>query len=139
MADPDNSLSRDRRIYGPVYRSLREPVLSRDGNRCRTCNEDGTKYGLQTHHRYYPRDDAGNTMDHLTTLCTQCHDVITDHQRRERDEGSRGTTREEQETRDQRPLVMKTPSIEVVVEERPRSTARPQIKQSIRVDILEES
>ena len=70
----------DDYLRSGAWRALREQVFARDGGRCVLCNhaED-----LEVHHRTYERLGKENLND-LTTLCRQCHDVVTDHQRRQR-------------------------------------------------------
>jgi hypothetical protein len=65
--------------YASTYwRTIRQQCLTRDNHRCRLCNSSEQ---LEAHHRTYER--AGQEqLEDLTTLCKQCHDVVTDHQRR---------------------------------------------------------
>ncbi len=55
--------------------------LAASGGRCRTCNGAAPEVQLQVHHRTYARLGAELVGD-LTTLCTECHRVITDLLRR---------------------------------------------------------
>jgi 5-methylcytosine-specific restriction endonuclease McrA len=57
--------------------------LAASGGRCRTCNEAAPNVELQVHHRTYARLGAEVVGD-LTTLCVECHRVITDLIRRRR-------------------------------------------------------
>ena len=67
--------------YASAYwRAIREQCLARDGYRCRLCNSPDD---LQAHHRTYERKGKED-LDDLTTLCQPCHDLVTDHQRRQR-------------------------------------------------------
>lgn len=51
--------------------------------RCRLCNGDGTGRAIEVHHRTYARLGNEQPAD-LTTLCSGCHRVVTDHLRRAR-------------------------------------------------------
>ena len=55
--------------------------LAASGGRCRTCNRPAPEVELQVHHRTYARLGAELVGD-LTTLCVECHRVITDLVRR---------------------------------------------------------
>ncbi len=55
--------------------------LAASGGRCRTCNRGAAEVELQVHHRTYARLGAELVGD-LTTLCVECHRVITDLLRR---------------------------------------------------------
>ncbi len=55
--------------------------LAASGGRCRTCNRAAAEVELQVHHRTYARLGAELVGD-LTTLCVECHRVITDLLRR---------------------------------------------------------
>jgi 5-methylcytosine-specific restriction endonuclease McrA len=57
--------------------------LEAAGHRCRTCNAPAAEIVLHVHHRTYARFGAEAAGD-LTTLCSECHPVITDHLRRRR-------------------------------------------------------
>jgi hypothetical protein len=57
--------------------------LAASGGRCRTCNNAAPEFQLQVHHRTYARLGAEVVGD-LTTLCVECHLVITDVIRRRR-------------------------------------------------------
>lgn len=73
---PDN----DPHYSSSYWRAIREQCLARDDYRCRLCNSPDA---LQAHHRTYERFGKEELND-LTTLCESCHDVVTDHQRRQR-------------------------------------------------------
>lgn len=45
-------------------------------NRCRLCNASSSEAVLHVHHRTYERFGAEWATD-LTTLCEECHDVVT--------------------------------------------------------------
>jgi len=65
------------------WSKLRAQAIERDGNRCRLCD---TTDGLQVHHRRYPPRGQWHLdcLDALTTLCSECHDIITNKQREQR-------------------------------------------------------
>jgi 5-methylcytosine-specific restriction endonuclease McrA len=50
---------------------LREIILA--GRRCRVCNQ---RHGLEVHHRTYARVGRERVSD-LTTLCRDCHELVT--------------------------------------------------------------
>ena len=70
----------DSHYSSHYWRTIREQCLARDNSRCRLCN---SPEALQAHHRTYERFGKEDVND-LTTLCAECHDLVTDHQRRQR-------------------------------------------------------
>jgi 5-methylcytosine-specific restriction endonuclease McrA len=72
-------------IRSAVWRNnpARLAELAASGGRCRTCNGAAPDVELQVHHRTYARLGAERVGD-LTTLCVECHRVITDLLRRRR-------------------------------------------------------
>jgi 5-methylcytosine-specific restriction endonuclease McrA len=56
------------------WKKRRDPVLRRDGNRCRLCNRPAQV----VHHRTYDRIGEEETDD-LTALCWDCHSVFHEH------------------------------------------------------------
>lgn len=73
-----------KEIYGPEYLALRPAVLERDKHRCCACNrglKDGVR--LEVHHRVY-KPHTEILLEDLYTFCSQCHDALTDIQRRAR-------------------------------------------------------
>lgn len=57
--------------------------LKASGFRCRTCYASAEEVELQVHHRTYKRFGREHQGD-LTTLCADCHVVVTDMLRRRR-------------------------------------------------------
>lgn len=57
--------------------------LEASGFRCRVCNAGPEDAQLEVHHRTYERLGCEETSD-LTTLCSECHVVVTDSLRRRR-------------------------------------------------------
>jgi hypothetical protein len=57
--------------------------LKASGFRCRTCYASAEEAELQVHHRTYKRFGREHQGD-LTTLCSECHVVVTDMLRRRR-------------------------------------------------------
>jgi hypothetical protein len=57
--------------------------LKASGFRCRTCYASAEEAELQVHHRTYKRFGREHQGD-LTTLCADCHVVVTDMLRRRR-------------------------------------------------------
>ncbi len=65
--------------------------LEASGHRCRVCYAGRDEAPLEVHHRTYQRlgcEDAGD----LTTLCSDCHHLVTDFLRRRRYAGRSMTT-----------------------------------------------
>lgn len=50
---------------------LRDRCLERDGHKCTRC---GSKECLQAHHVQYPADWYDTVLEHLVTLCRECHE-----------------------------------------------------------------
>lgn len=53
--------------------TLKTTVKNRDGNRCRSCNSDGSQYKMGLHVHHVDRDKTNNTINNLVTLCASCH------------------------------------------------------------------
>lgn len=68
-------------IASSVWKAKRELALERDGFRCRLCNSGDD---LEVHHRSYGDELGSETIDDLTTLCVECHDIVTATIRRRR-------------------------------------------------------
>lgn len=66
-------------IASPEWSSKRIARLVIDGHRCRLCDENGTRYALEVHHRpsSYALIPNESIEDDLTTVCSRCHDPIT--------------------------------------------------------------
>src|SRR5215471_10992451 len=74
-------MPQDNPHYRSAYwRALRQLVFARDGWRCVLCDSSDD---LECHHRTYERKAKEELRD-CTTLCRGCHDLVTDHQRRQR-------------------------------------------------------
>lgn len=75
-----------RYISSPEWKKKREARLAIDKFRCRLCDEDGTLYRLEVHHKpsSYDRVPNESVEDDLTTLCVRCHDMITNVVREDR-------------------------------------------------------
>lgn len=67
-------------IRSTIWEKLRLARIEIDNGRCRLCN---STCHLEVHHRHYPRILGTETMDDLTTLCHQCHRIVT-HSERQR-------------------------------------------------------
>ena len=63
--------------------AARRIELAASGYRCRICNRPESEVQLEVHHRTYERLGAEEPGD-LTTLCCDCHQVVTDMLRRRR-------------------------------------------------------
>lgn len=50
---------------------LLDRCLERDGHKCTRC---GSKERLQAHHVQYPADWYDTVLEHLVTLCRECHE-----------------------------------------------------------------
>ena len=75
-------------ISSLAWAKKRAERLEIDRNRCQTCHHDGSIYGLQVHHATYDRLFDEDVQRDLITLCTQCHDAITDVMRSRRGQGN---------------------------------------------------
>jgi len=73
-------------ISSVSWKEKREARLEIDGRRCRLCDEDGTRYGLEVHHRpsSYSKIPNESIQDDLITVCSRCHIPITDAIREDR-------------------------------------------------------
>lgn len=89
---------RSPEIYGENFQKARLRVLERDGNRCRTCDHDGSVHRLEVHHRHY-RDGANPKDEDLLTLCVACHDLITNKMRKDRQKSKKLLTDEPDDSR----------------------------------------
>lgn len=71
------------------WRQKRQERLKLDGHRCRFCDEDGTNYHLEIHHRpsSYAKIPNESVINDLITVCVFCHNIITERIRRRRYEG----------------------------------------------------
>jgi hypothetical protein len=70
----------DPHYRSAYWRALRQLVFDRDDRRCVLCDSPDD---LQCHHRNYVRKGKEELRD-CYTLCQGCHDLVTDHQRRQR-------------------------------------------------------
>ena len=66
-------------IGSKIWDKKRKARLEKDGNRCRLCDEDGSRFRLEVHHRplSYGKIPNESIEDDLITLCARCHDLIT--------------------------------------------------------------
>lgn len=66
-------------IGSATWASKRAARLAQDDYRCRLCDEDGTRYRLEVHHRpsSYARIPEESVGDDLITVCVRCHDLVT--------------------------------------------------------------
>jgi hypothetical protein len=64
----------------------RKARIAMDGNRCRLCDEDGSRYQLEVHHRpmSYARIPNESVEDDLITVCSRCHNLVTSSIREDR-------------------------------------------------------
>ena len=64
----------------------RKTRLEMDGNRCRLCDEDGSRFQLDVHHRpsSYAKIPHESIADDLITFCSRCHDLVTNVIREDR-------------------------------------------------------
>ena len=75
----------DRHLGSAAWRDspARLEELRLSGHRCRVCDRGPPEVRLEVHHRTYERFGAERVED-LTTLCRECHVVVTDALRRRR-------------------------------------------------------
>lgn len=84
---PSSSARRDSEIYGRYISSAawqtspaRLGELRAAGHRCRLCFASGEEARLEVHHRTY-RNFGCELAEDLTTLCHDCHLVVTSMER----------------------------------------------------------
>src|SRR5262245_12038603 len=70
----------EQHLSSAYWKDLRQQVFDRDDWRCVLCD---SPEDLQCHHRTYERFGKEELRD-CYTLCPSCHDLVTDHQRRQR-------------------------------------------------------
>ena len=73
-------------ISSPSWKAKRDERLALDDYRCRLCDEDGTRYRLEVHHRpnSYKKIPSESVADDLITVCARCHILITSAIRQDR-------------------------------------------------------
>ena len=73
-------------IASASWRGKRKARLAIDGNRCRLCDEDGSRFQLEVHHRplSYVNIPNESVEDDLITVCARCHELITSSIREDR-------------------------------------------------------
>lgn len=73
-------------IASVQWKEKRIARLEMDGHKCRLCDEDGSRYRLEVHHRpsSYKRIPNESIADDLITVCARCHELITDVIREDR-------------------------------------------------------
>ena len=63
--------------YRPEWKTIRQQVLRRDGQRCQVCGITGPAQPLHVHHiqpfRSFTNAEAANQLQNLVTLCPNCH------------------------------------------------------------------
>lgn len=77
----------EKHMRSPDWAAKRQERLGLDSHRCRTCHHDGSRYRLEVHHATYDRFGHEDVENDLITLCSQCHDAITNVFRARRDQG----------------------------------------------------
>jgi hypothetical protein len=78
-------------IQSDLWKEKRNKRLILDNNHCRLCDEDGTYYQLEVHHRpsSYKKIPNESIEDDLITICSRCHDLITDAIRKDRNKNKK--------------------------------------------------
>jgi hypothetical protein len=76
----------DRYYQTQIWQRKRKERLALDNYQCRLCDEDGTDYRLEVHHRpsSYKKIPNESSADDLITLCSVCHNLITNRIRERR-------------------------------------------------------
>ena len=64
-------------ISSPAWAEKREARKEIDGHKCRTCHHDGSEDRLEVHHAHYNSLENEDVENDLITLCSRCHDAIT--------------------------------------------------------------
>lgn len=65
--------------FSPVWKAKRNARLILDAHQCRKCK---TSERLVVHHRIYPDNLGDETLDHLVTLCWDCHNALHEAHRK---------------------------------------------------------
>ncbi len=70
-----------------AYERQRQEVLRRDGWRCQSC---GAMSNLEVHHKQFRSHSGDDSEENLITLCTACHDEISQkrHIERQKQQGA---------------------------------------------------
>lgn len=76
--------SYNEHIASHVWQEKRALRLNIDQRMCQTCLHDGSEYQLEVHHKTYERFGAEDVENDLITLCSECHEAITNVIRRRR-------------------------------------------------------
>lgn len=68
------------------WKAKREERLCIDKYQCRLCGGGGSEFRLEVHHKpeSYKRIPNESVEDDLTTVCSRCHDIVTNIIREER-------------------------------------------------------
>jgi 5-methylcytosine-specific restriction endonuclease McrA len=62
-------------LESPRFTELRREAIARDGGRCRLC---GSRMALEVHHRDYSTVGTPDELEDLTTLCADCHELVSE-------------------------------------------------------------
>ena len=60
-------------LDAPLYESLRQQVLGRDGWRCQVC---GAMSNLEVHHKEFRSHSGDDSEENLITICVACHSAL---------------------------------------------------------------
>lgn len=71
-------------IASPAWREKRQQRLNLDGYRCVVCKGDGSEYQLEVHHITYEHFGDEDVLHDLITVCSRCHTLFTEVQRRDK-------------------------------------------------------
>ena len=71
-----NGMAYEQYISSMRWLAKRRRVLDRDGRRCQTCFRVPPEVHLQVHHKTYERL-GDEPLNHLITLCSECHEAVT--------------------------------------------------------------
>ncbi|TXH58887.1 MAG: HNH endonuclease [Desulfurellales bacterium] len=77
----------DTYMQSEAWQAKRAQRLAIDNHRCRTCGHTGETWPLQVHHITYERLGGEDVENDLITLCSACHEAITNVIRSRRYEG----------------------------------------------------
>jgi hypothetical protein len=68
------------KLRDPRWQKKRLEIMKRDKFKCRLCGDEKTE--LQIHHlKYTTNNPADEDNKNLITLCSDCHEVISDHKK----------------------------------------------------------